>query len=140
MVTGIKASLHEKITKHSEVLGKDVQFDKTSNVIAFPEYLIVNFIRFFWKAKEQVKAKILKKVTFPLSFDASLLSDNSADDHKNPVEYELISVITHIGRSADSGHYISWSKRNGTDKDLERKRMVCLIITCLSLDRYLVEI
>jgi len=23
-------------------------------------------------------------------------------------EYELVSVITHQGRSADSGHYISW--------------------------------
>lgn len=24
--------------------------------------------------------------------------------------YELIGVITHIGRSADSGHYIAWVK------------------------------
>ena len=26
--------------------------------------------------------------------------------------YELIAVLTHKGRSADSGHYVSWAKQD----------------------------
>lgn len=35
-----------------------------------PAYLTVQFVRFFYKEKESVNAKILKDVKFPLDFDA----------------------------------------------------------------------
>lgn len=57
---GIRAGLKETISKQSAVLGRSVDFDKSSSIAEFPPYLCVNFVRFFWKAKEQVKAKILK--------------------------------------------------------------------------------
>ena len=29
--------------------------------------------------------------------------------------YDLVAVLTHVGRTADSGHYIGWTKQqNGT--------------------------
>lgn len=38
--------------------------------------------------------------------------DLQQDTGCNPsAMYELCAVLTHVGRSADSGHYISWIKR-----------------------------
>lgn len=60
LIDGVKASLTETITKRSESLGRDAEFLKVSTISLFPKILTINFIRFFWKSKEQIKAKILK--------------------------------------------------------------------------------
>mmetsp|Transcript_9351 Transcript_9351/g.40638 ORF Transcript_9351/g.40638 Transcript_9351/m.40638 type:complete len:185 (-) Transcript_9351:259-813(-) len=140
-------------------------------------------VRFRWKAAESVKAKILKSISFPFTFDvldlctedlqaklkvrrneeikkhdeavaraqsqvdeveaktpepekpkdadetmdetASAAAGASANDGEatpeKPVNiitsetgvYELVGVLTHQGRIAESGHYVSWCK----DKD-----------------------
>lgn len=57
---GINDTLAEVISKHSDVANATVDFQKTSKISQFPALLSVNFVRFFWKPKEQVKAKILK--------------------------------------------------------------------------------
>ena len=46
---------------------------------------------------------------------APLCDPNTLNGGEHPTEYDLISVITHIGRSADSGHYISWTKEKKTN-------------------------
>jgi len=114
-------------------------------------------VRFFYKADVQQKAKILRKVTFPLVLDVFDLcapdlraalegpreAYKAADDARAGVSvskkqktdegvdaemadvvapasqypgaltgrYELAGVLTHKGRSADSGHYVSWVKQ-----------------------------
>lgn len=35
-----------------------------------PSYLTIQFVRFFYKEKEAINAKILKDVKFPMDFDA----------------------------------------------------------------------
>lgn len=139
----------------------------------------MNFVRFFWKQEEQVKAKILRKVKFPFELDASqfcttelqekltntklklreldtaetalkrrkrldketgkMETDEVSEEQKavqvaqvalefsldpelvkdtgsNPSgQYELAAVLTHMGRTADSGHYIGWAKKGDTD-------------------------
>lgn len=126
LLDGIKAGLGERLTKFSERVQRNVEFDKTAAITVHPPFLVVNFVRFFWKAREQVKAKILKvrdilvslvpslrqKVKFPVVLDIASLMADPADE--GPVGYDLVSVITHIGRSADSGHYISWTKNTRT--------------------------
>lgn len=45
-------------------------------------------------------------------------SDSSADNFNDDFtgEYELMGVVTHKGRSADSGHYIGWVRQGpGSD-------------------------
>jgi ubiquitin carboxyl-terminal hydrolase 14 len=33
------------------------------------------------------------------------------DEGQNPSgQYDLVAVLTHVGRAADSGHYIGWVK------------------------------
>jgi len=53
----------------SSVLGRNAQFQRTRRVVRLPRYLIVQFVRFFWRNDTQKKAKILRKVQYPLRFD-----------------------------------------------------------------------
>lgn len=143
---GIADSLEETFEKRSETLGRDAQFQKKSRISKLPPYLMVHFIRFFWKQSAKVKAKILKKVSYPAVLDVyslctaeyqaeikesreavykamkdvdarqlaaspGTLQEWSSDEGERLLPsgfYDLIGIITHVGRSADSGHYIAW--------------------------------
>lgn len=177
---GVLESLDQKIEKNSATLGRSAMYTKSQRISRLPAYLTVNFVRFFWKPTEQVKAKILRKVKFPFDLDASqfcttelqdkltntkmkmreldnaetalkrrqrldkeagrMETDEVSDEQKavhaaqvalegsldpeliqdvgcNPSgQYELAAVLTHMGRTADSGHYIGWAKKGDTDE------------------------
>ena len=171
MGTGIKESLTEEIEKNSPSLDRTAKYERVSRVSRLPQYLPIQFIRFFWKPQERIRAKILRRVKFPLNFDATELCTpelqnkyskaklklKELDDNKeqkrreekrrkidqeiagasggsssatdmdtsedkvdwsefldpellkdvggNPTgQYELCAVLTHVGRSADSGN------------------------------------
>lgn len=63
------------IEKDSQSLGRNAVWSKVSKVNKLPQYLCVNFMRFFWKQASEVggteagKAKILRNVQFPKVFD-----------------------------------------------------------------------
>ncbi|CAO3611294.1 unnamed protein product [Cunninghamella blakesleeana] len=179
MVNGILESLKEEIEKNSPTLDRTAKYERNSRIERLPKYLPIQFIRFFWKPQERIRAKILRKVKYPLEFDATELctpelqakftkaksklkeledakiqkkrdekrrklnldedqqqasssstTENSNDKKEkinweeyldpslikdigcNPTgQYELCAVLTHVGRSADSGHYIGWVKK-----------------------------
>ncbi|RUS23821.1 hypothetical protein BC938DRAFT_474570 [Jimgerdemannia flammicorona] len=168
MQNGIWDTLKQEIQKNSPTQGRSALYLKTSRVSRLPQYLTIHFIRFFWKPAERVRAKIMRKVKFPLEFDAHQLctpelqqrtakarnklqeienerankrpaaapgeastatTDLDASETKvdstqfvDPelakdnganvfAQYELCAVLTHVGRSAESGHYIGWAKR-----------------------------
>jgi ubiquitin carboxyl-terminal hydrolase 14 len=69
MHTGLRLRLKETITKASPTLGKDALYTKTSLISRLPAYLTIQFVRFYYKEKEKVNAKILKDVKFPFSLD-----------------------------------------------------------------------
>ena len=60
LASEISASLTEKLEKTSTDLGRTAVYTKTSQITKLPKYLSINFVRFQWKAKEKLKAKILK--------------------------------------------------------------------------------
>ncbi|CAN8063680.1 unnamed protein product [Agarophyton chilense] len=66
---GIKEGLEEKIEKRSEALQRSVQWTRKNRINSLPPFLVVQFVRFFWKPTERVKAKILRNVSFPLVLD-----------------------------------------------------------------------
>lgn len=184
MINGILESLNEELEKNSPTLNRTAKYLRKSRVTRLPQYLPIQFVRFFWKPQEQVKAKILRKVKFPLEFDATeictpelqnkfskaKLKMKAVEDKKvqkerdekrrkmntdigkteasssstaatvmdtneekvdwkdyldpelikdigcNPTgQYELAAVLTHVGRSADSGHYIAWVKKSADE-------------------------
>ncbi|KAF2116554.1 hypothetical protein BDV96DRAFT_28538 [Lophiotrema nucula] len=67
---GLMAGLQEPIEKKSDVLGRDAVYTKTSRIGRLPKYLPVHFMRFDWRKTTGKKAKIMRKVTFPLELDA----------------------------------------------------------------------
>ncbi|KAI8420307.1 hypothetical protein MSG28_008836 [Choristoneura fumiferana] len=134
---------------------------RSSKISRLPAYLTVQFIRFYFKEKESIYAKILKDIKFPVELDvyelctpelqerltpmrnkfkeleeASIESalntknKNHGDSKKdtrpkkampyafeddvgsnNSGYYRLQAVLTHRGRSANSGHYVAWVRR-----------------------------
>lgn len=70
MHSGLKLRLNEQITKKSSSLDRDAVYTKTSLISRLPAYLTVNFVRFQYKGKEGINAKILKDIKFPMEFDA----------------------------------------------------------------------
>ncbi|KAI4329172.1 hypothetical protein L6164_021464 [Bauhinia variegata] len=167
---GLKHGLKSELEKASPVLGRSAVYLKESRINALPKYLTVQFVRFFWKRESNQKAKILRKVAYPLELDIYDLcsedlrkklegprkilrneegkrlglevSEKSSVSKENDVNmadaegssngggepsvasteegekeaqmtgiYDLVAVLTHKGRSADSGHYVGWVKQ-----------------------------
>lgn len=67
--TGLKLRLEEQLAKFSPTLNRDAQYSKISKIARLPAYLSINFIRFFYKEKNSINAKILKDVKFSLNLD-----------------------------------------------------------------------
>ncbi|PVU96611.1 hypothetical protein BB559_002314 [Furculomyces boomerangus] len=191
---GLKMTLVQNLKKHSPTLNRDADYTATSAISRLPMYLTLSYLRFYWKAKESINAKIVKKVKFPFELDMSEFctkelaeklrpardylrkaydqieteqrhskiakltlteptsnstenapsestSMDTSQDISGPVYtasglkdvidpsfkedegcnptglYELIAVLTHIGRNANSGHYIAWVKKESTPAD-----------------------
>lgn len=72
---GLMLNLEGQLEKNSEILGRNAIWRKNSKVHKLPQYLCVQFIRFYWKAEASTtgnkagKAKILRKVIFPRVID-----------------------------------------------------------------------
>ncbi|ESP05184.1 hypothetical protein LOTGIDRAFT_227857 [Lottia gigantea] len=69
MHTGLRSRLQETITKLSPTLGRDALYTKSSKINRLPAYLAIQFVRFYYKEKESINAKILKDVKFTMSLD-----------------------------------------------------------------------
>eukprot|EP00730_Choanoeca_flexa_P019408 TRINITY_DN9480_c0_g1_i1.p1 TRINITY_DN9480_c0_g1~~TRINITY_DN9480_c0_g1_i1.p1 ORF type:complete len:513 (+),score=147.22 TRINITY_DN9480_c0_g1_i1:231-1541(+) len=164
MMVGLERALQEEITKTSETLGRDALYIKSSTINRLPQYLVVNFVRFYYKKSVGENCKIRKEVKFPMTFDAHKLCSpelqeklkpardqfqayrdweseqqassagkkkakteenavSAADVEVHPTQfesdpgsnnsgfYELKAVLTHKGRSSNSGHYVAWTKQ-----------------------------
>ncbi|XP_028125574.1 ubiquitin carboxyl-terminal hydrolase 6-like isoform X3 [Camellia sinensis] len=173
---GLKHGLKSELEKASPSLGRSAIYLKDSRINGLPRYLTIQFVRFFWKRESNQKAKILRKVNYPLELDVYDLcsedlrkkleaprrilrdeegkklglktnekssgsgdkdvkmtdaefmqgsSHGSGESSKAALQdgvvpdkdmhltgiYDLVAVLTHKGRSADSGHYVAWVKQ-----------------------------
>ena len=73
MTADLANGFSEKLEKFSSTLNRSAIYTKTTRISRLPEYLTINFVRFQWKPVEKIKAKILKKVKFPMELDMSSL-------------------------------------------------------------------
>ena len=145
LVEGLKKSLKENLDLFSDKLQRNTVFEKSQLINRLPNYLSVQFMRFFWKKANTLtgakagKSKILKSVIFSKVIDlydmctdetkellnlgrkieTKLLKDDKdfkvenvkkeeGKDYIPTGRYQLIAVLTHQGRSSESGHYIGW--------------------------------
>jgi ubiquitin carboxyl-terminal hydrolase 14 len=70
MHSGLRLRLNEQLTKRSSSLNRDAIYMKQSLISRLPAYLTVNFVRFQYKSKDAINAKVLKDIKFPIEFDA----------------------------------------------------------------------
>lgn len=70
MHSGLKLRLNEQISKKSPTLDRDANYMKQSLISRLPAYLTINFVRFQYKGKEGINAKVLKDIKFAMDFDA----------------------------------------------------------------------
>ncbi|KAI9224460.1 hypothetical protein BC828DRAFT_373421 [Blastocladiella britannica] len=123
-------SLVQKLEKNSVALGRQANYTVKSQISRLPKYLTIHFARFFWRADIKQRVKIRRNVAYPTTLDMykyctkelqeqlSAKRDHgaahpalAADPSCNASGvYELAAVLTHIGASSDSGHYIAWAK------------------------------
>ena len=154
------------MSKHSSFLDRDAEYMKTLKVSRLPGYLTVQMVRFQFKQKEAMNAKILKDIKFPMMLDCydyckpelqeklvpmrskfkeyedaivetapkgkgtiegALKKAQEENEDKEMLDYwfeddlgsnnsgyyELQAVLTHKGRSSNSGHYVAWVKYKG---------------------------
>merc|ERR1719431_1018311 len=166
LASGLKNRLQESMTKKSAILDRDAEYVKNLKVSRLPGYLTVQMVRFQFKQKDAINAKILKDIKFPMMLDtfdfctpelqnklkpmrtkfkdyedsivmtaqkgkggkeAALKKAQEENEEKemenysfdddigsnNSGYYELQAVLTHKGRSSNSGHYVAWVKYRG---------------------------
>ena len=89
MRDGILDALTEEIEKRSDILDRNAIWTKTSRISRLPKYLVVHFVRFYWKRGTNKKAKILRKVKFPLEFDATEFCTDELKSKTLPVRDAL---------------------------------------------------
>ena len=70
LLHSIRATLEEEIDKHSTGLDRQAKYAKKTLIARLPKYFTVHLMRFDWLNENQVKAKKMRKVTFPAEFDA----------------------------------------------------------------------
>lgn len=73
---GVQLSMSEHIEKHSVMLDRNAQYEKTSKISSLPTYLVVQFARFGYKGANEWagtsanKVKLIRKIAFNRAFDA----------------------------------------------------------------------
>ncbi|SCU78937.1 LAMI_0A06612g1_1 [Lachancea mirantina] len=89
---GLLESLNEKIEKRSSITNVNSVFDVEKRITKLPEFLTVQYVRFFWKRSTGKKSKILRKVVFPFQLDVSDLLTPEYAQEKIKTREELRQV------------------------------------------------
>lgn len=78
-----------------------VTFRMQSKISRLPAYLTVNFVRFQYKGKEGVNAKILKDIKFPIDFDAFELCSKPLQEKLTPMRLKFkVSVDSYFSKTS----------------------------------------
>ena len=86
---GLKNSLKGQIEKYSPTLDRNAIYEREQRINRLPQYLNVNFVRFYWKGAsatagtEATKAKILRNVAFPRILDVFELCSDELQESLN---------------------------------------------------------
>lgn len=92
MLTGLKQRMQETLTKYSSTLSRDAQYKKSSKISRLPTYLTIQFVRFFYKEKESINAKILKDVKFSLDLDVFELCTEELQNKLTPMRTKFKEI------------------------------------------------
>ena len=77
------------MTKHSATLGRDAAYLKKMKINRLPSYLTIQMVRFQFKQRDAVNAKILKDIKFPLMLDVFDLCASELQQKLIPVRTQF---------------------------------------------------
>lgn len=92
LMTGLQSQLKEQIEKRSDLLDRNAKHEQVSTVVRLPQYVAINFIRFYYKQDKNVSAKILKDVKFPEDLDLWDVCDDSLKEKLKPQREKLKEI------------------------------------------------
>ncbi|CAL1698264.1 unnamed protein product [Somion occarium] len=92
MLSGILDALDGKLEKNSPSLGRQAVYTTRSRLSRIPSYLTVHMVRFAWRADIGKKAKIMRKVKFPLEFDAVEIVTDDLKEKLLPISRRLKEI------------------------------------------------
>ncbi|XP_077991182.1 ubiquitin carboxyl-terminal hydrolase 14-like [Glandiceps talaboti] len=92
MHTGLVSRMKEHIEKNSPSLNRNSQYLKESKISRLPGYLTIQFVRFYYKEKEAVNAKILKDVKYSLALDVFDLCTPELQKKLTPVREKFQEI------------------------------------------------
>lgn len=92
LLHSIRATLEEEIDKHSTGLDRQAKYTKKTLIARLPKYFTVHLMRFDWLNQNQVKAKKMRKVTFPAEFDAIEFCTDKLKEKLAPIRDKIGEV------------------------------------------------
>uniref|UniRef100_A0A915JFX3 Ubiquitin carboxyl-terminal hydrolase n=1 Tax=Romanomermis culicivorax TaxID=13658 RepID=A0A915JFX3_ROMCU len=84
LFSGLKSKMIEEIDKISPSLNRNAKYEKSTKIDRLPANLTVQMVRFFFKEKDRINAKILKDVKFPLILDVYEMCSDSLREKMLP--------------------------------------------------------
>ncbi|CAH0382073.1 unnamed protein product [Bemisia tabaci] len=103
MMAGLQSKMQEQLTKNSPTLGRDAVYTKTCKIRRLPAYLTVQFVRYVYKEKDKVNAKILKDIKFPYDFDTYELCSPELQKKLEPMRQKFKEFEDKQALEATSG-------------------------------------
>jgi len=92
MHSGILDAFDQTIEKTSHSLGRQAIYSRRSRLSRIPVNLTVHMVRFAWKREINQKAKIMRKVKFPLEFDVLDLCTDELKAKITPLNKRLREI------------------------------------------------
>ncbi|KAF5329651.1 hypothetical protein D9619_008920 [Psilocybe cf. subviscida] len=92
MLSGLMNSLDTKVEKMSPSLGRQAVYSLKARMSRLPTYLTVHMVRFAWREDIGKKAKIMRKVKFPVEFDALDLATEELREKLIPASRKLKDI------------------------------------------------
>ena len=86
------------MTKKSSILDRDAEYVKTLKVSRLPGYLTVQMVRFQFKQKDAINAKILKDIKFPMMLDTFDLCSTELQEKLVPMRSKFKVRLSTINR------------------------------------------
>ncbi|BEI82925.1 hypothetical protein CcaverHIS002_0307930 [Cutaneotrichosporon cavernicola] len=133
LMSGIMDSLDEQIEKNSTSLGRSVMYNQKTRISRLPGYLVVHLVRFYWRRDIQKKAKIMRKVKFPLQLDALDIATDELREKLGPVNAEVKQVLNErddrakVAKRAKAKNAPADEKTEDQHREEEHKKVAELI-------------
>ncbi|XP_067677847.1 ubiquitin carboxyl-terminal hydrolase 14-like [Haliotis asinina] len=123
MATGLRSRLEETITKNSPTLGRDALYTKSSKIKRLPAYLAVQFVRFYFKEKEAINAKILKDVKFSMKLDVFDLCTEELQKKLTPARDKFKEEEDRQTEALTKAKMADKSEKEEVSKPVEKKKL-----------------